>query len=167
MQVKEGDRVMNAEEVIEKLDLRPLPDEGGFYRQTWLSIHSSAIYYLLTPENNGFSALHKLSELEIYHFYAGDPVELVLFPPADSTEDVKTLILGNRIEMEEVPQFAVPAGTTQGSRLKDGGKWALLGTTMAPPYSQKVFQLSSRNTLLELFPEYRDLILQFTREEVS
>jgi len=158
---------MKAEDIIEKLNLQPLPGEGGFYRQTWLSEHSSAIYFLLTPGSSGFSALHELSELEIYHFYAGDPVQLVLFPTADSSGDVQRIILGNRIDKGELPQYIVPTGTIQGSRLIDGGEWALLGTTMAPPYSQEIFQLSSRRILLERFPESRDSILALTREELS
>jgi len=41
----------------------------------------------------------------------------------------------------------------------------LLGTTMAPPYSQEIFKLSSRSKMLKDFPDYRDWILRLTREE--
>ncbi|MCK5737032.1 MAG: cupin domain-containing protein [Spirochaetaceae bacterium] len=158
---------MTYREVIKKLNLQPLPGEGGYYRQTWQSESGTAIYFLLTPEKNGFSALHKLSEVEIYHFYAGDPVQLVLFPTGESTREIQKILLGSRIEKGESPQFPVPADTIQGSCLLDGGQWALLGTTMAPPYSQDSFQLSRRSNLLKDYPEYQDWIMRLTREEAT
>ena len=154
---------MTFQEVIEQLKLQPLPDEGGFYRQTWKSDSGTAIYFLLTPEENGFSALHELNAVEIYHFYIGDPVRLILFPIEGQPQE---LILGNRLDRGDVPQFTVPAGTIQGSRLISGGKWALLGTTMAPPYSPEAFQLSSRLELLNRYPDYRAQIMMLTREEI-
>ena len=69
-----GEETMpTAEEIIKKLDLKPLPGEGGFYRETYKSDinlpaqifgldtksvrHiSTAIYYLVIPES--FSSLH-------------------------------------------------------------------------------------------------------------
>jgi len=156
---------MTHQEVIRHLDLQPLHGEGGYYRQTWNSDAGTAIYFLLTPEEDGFSALHLLSEVEIYHFYTGDPVQLVLFPPADSTGDLEEVVLGNRLEKGESPQYTVPAGYIQGSRLITGGRWALMGTTMAPPYSPDIFQLSQREELLKNYPDHEKLIMQLTRGE--
>ena len=59
----EGERVAGL------LGLRPLPDEGGLYRQTFADAHSSAIYFLLLAPD--FSALHRLAATETYHWYAG------------------------------------------------------------------------------------------------
>jgi len=156
---------MTYQEVIRQLDLQPLPGEGGYYRQTWHSEAGTAIFFLLTPDEDGFSALHQLSEVEIYHFYTGDPVQLVIFPPAGSTGVVEEVILGNRLDKDETPQYTVPAGTIQGSRLIPGGRWALLGTTMAPPYSQDIFHLSDRKELLNNYPDHEKLIMQLSRGE--
>jgi predicted cupin superfamily sugar epimerase len=156
---------MTVQEIIRKLNLVPLPGEGGYYRRTWHSVDGTAIYYLLSPEENGFSAFHRLEGVEIYHFYAGDPVQLILLSREDTPERIRKVILGNRIERNEHPQYIVPAGRIQGSRLLPGGKWALLGTTMAPPYSPDIFKLCDRRKLLEDFPEEQDLIIRFTKEE--
>ena len=78
--------MVTAEQVIKKLGLEPLPGEGGYFVQTHkdrqqitLPDHpnnprsaSTAIYYLVTPES--FSALHRLTQDEVFHFYGGDPV---------------------------------------------------------------------------------------------
>jgi predicted cupin superfamily sugar epimerase len=77
---------MTASELISLLGLKPLPIEGGYFRETWrapLTIPhgmlpmryredralGTAIYYLLTSDPNSFSALHRLPTDEVYHFY--------------------------------------------------------------------------------------------------
>ena len=76
----EGERVAGL------LGLRPLPDEGGLYRQTFADAHSSVIYYLLLAPD--FSALHRLSATEsVYHWYAGTPLRLLLLHGDSDTDD--------------------------------------------------------------------------------
>jgi predicted cupin superfamily sugar epimerase len=150
---------MTAEEVIAKLGLTPLPGEGGYYRETYRSAESiseglsfryganatrstgTAIYYFLTPET--FSALHRLKSDEVYHFYRGDPVQLTTI---DSDGNVQQVLLGSRFEEGERCQFVVPAGVWQGSRLIAGGKWALLGTTVAPGFIFEDCELASASS---------------------
>ncbi|MGE3288638.1 MAG: cupin domain-containing protein [Pseudonocardia sp.] len=63
------------------LGLEPLPHEGGRFRRTYADAHSSAILYLLVaPE---FSALHRLTAAEAYHWHAGSPLRLLLLHPGD------------------------------------------------------------------------------------
>ena len=150
----------SASELIRLLDLAPLPEEGGWYRVTWKSSSGSAIFYLVTSDLHGFSAFHVLGTDEIYHFYAGDPVELHLLHPEGSHE---TRILGSRPERGETPQTVAPAGAVQGSRLASGGEYALLGTTMAPAFQQGDFHLSTRAELLARFPGCREIISALTR----
>ncbi len=115
--------------IKEKLHLEPLPMEGGFYCETYRSninlpaevlpdIYegsrsiSTAIFYLLTPDTH--SAIHKLPGDEIYHFYLGDPVELLKLPADDPAE---TVILGKQVFDGMKLQEIVRAGTYQGARL--------------------------------------------------
>ncbi len=161
---------MSVSEVIDFLKLIPLNDEGGYYRQTWLSSDKtengrsagSAIYYLLTREKSGFSALHKLPTDEIYHFYGGSPVELSIF----SIENVRAdkIILGNRLDKGEIPQFTVPAGCIQGSRICSG-QWALVGCTMSPAYNENGFELTDPDKLMIHFPGYRKIIKELSRNK--
>ena len=156
-----------AEDIIRELELERLPGEGGFFRRTWTSrlgadgrARGSAIYYLLTSAREGFSAFHRLDIDEIYHFYRGDPVELHLFHGDGSHARI---LFGSSLETGEAPQAVVPGGVIQGSRLIPGGRYALLGTTMAPGFIPEGFALVPRAELIELFPGRADIIETLTR----
>ncbi len=166
---------LSAKQVIDLLGLQPLPGEGGFYAETYrpglmLAAEqidaqyggprraATAIYYLLTPES--FSALHRLTGDELYHFYAGDPVDLALLHP-DGTHE--TLRLGNDLARGQRPQLLAPGGCWQGSALEPGGSWALVGTTMTPGYDQRDFELGERAALTSAYPDASGLIKRLTR----
>lgn len=165
---------MTAAQLIEILQLEPLPIEGGHFRQTWRAedvlragarfardkLAGTAIYYLLTDEPDSFSALHRLPTDEIYHFYLGDPVELLMLGEAGVIDSVvlgPDLIAGQRV------QHVVPRGVWQGSRLRDGGRFALLGTTMAPGYDPQDYEAGARADLVARYPEAAAEIARLTR----
>jgi predicted cupin superfamily sugar epimerase len=166
---------MTAAELIRLLNLKPLPVEGGYFAETYRSdvtiepsslpgrysgprIAGTAIYYLLTPDT--FSALHRLRSDEVYHFYLGDPVELLLLRPDGSGEEVT---LGPDLAEAMRVQFTVPFGVWQGSRLRPGGRYALLGTTMSPGFDPDDFELGSREELSLAFPAHATRIRMLTR----
>ena len=148
---------MDADVVAALLHLTPLPAEGGRFRRTYADDHSSAIYYLLRPGD--FSALHALAGVEVYHFYAGAPVRLLLLDEASGS--AREVLLGNDLAAGEVPQLVVPAGVWQGSATI--GDWSLLGTTMAPPYTDSGFRLGGRDELIARFPGAAGEIARLTR----
>ncbi len=74
-----------AQDIIKTLALAPLPLEGGYYAETYRSAFGTAIYYLLTEDS--YSAMHRLPGDEIFHFYLGDPVEMLQLRP-DGTGEV-------------------------------------------------------------------------------
>lgn len=162
---------MNAEaaELISRLGLVPLPNEGGFFVQTWTSAQrgpggralGSAILFLITGED--FSALHRLGTDEIWHFHAGDPAELmVLGPTAGSCQ---AFLLGPDVAGPHVPQVIVRAGAWQGARLAPGGPrgWALFGCTLSPAWDEREFELGRREALLGEFPAQAAVIAALTR----
>lgn len=152
---------MTAKELIEKLHLEPLIGEGGYFRRSYESEEqvregkpaATAIYYLLTDKD--VSALHKLPADEVYHFYLGDPVELLLLCP-DGTSRLVTL--GQQIDAGMEVQFTVPKGCYQGSMLRKGGKYALLGTTMCPGYTDDDYTAGEREALKRQFPQWAERI---------
>lgn len=168
---------MTAGELIRHLRLEPLPVEGGYFRQTYRSDESlarsalpgrypsermfgTAIYYLLSDEPDCFSALHRLPTEEIYHFYLGDPVELLLLHADGRSERV---MLGQDLFGGQRVQVVVPRAVWQGSRLHPGGQWALLGTTMAPGYDPSDYEGGEREELIRHYPREAELIRALTR----
>jgi predicted cupin superfamily sugar epimerase len=151
---------LTAARVVELLGLAPLPVEGGLYRETWRSPAGSAIYYLLTAEPGSFSALHRLPTDEVYHFYLGDPVEMLMLHPEGRSENV---VLGHSIESGARVQHVVPRGVWQGSRVRRGGRFALLGTTMAPGFAPSDYEPGVREALAAAYPTCAAAIAELTR----
>ena len=119
---------------------------------------STAIYFLITESS--FSAMHRLQSDEIFHFYLGDPVEMFLL---DSSGKGRAIMLGQDLTAGQTLQQVVPRDCWQGLRVKAGGKWSLLGTTVAPGFEYEDFELGERNQLIEKYPEYRDILTALTR----
>jgi uncharacterized protein len=144
------------ERVAALLGLEPLPDEGGLFRRTHIDAHSSAIYFLLiTPD---FSAMHRLTATETYHWYAGAPLRLLLLGEDGQAAEV---VLGPDLAAGQRPQIVVPAGTWQGS--SSAGEWSLVGTTTAPPFDWEGFELGERAELVDRYPGAADRIAELTR----
>lgn len=126
-----------ADDVIARLSLEPHP-EGGWYRQTFSDpatdadgrARSTAIYYLLRAGET--SAKHRVDAVEIWHWYAGDPLEV--------TVDGMPHRLGPNVLAGERPQVIVPAGAWQSARPL--GAWTLVGCTVAPGFRFEGFELA-------------------------
>jgi predicted cupin superfamily sugar epimerase len=164
-----------ARRIIEHLNLQPHPAEGGWFNETYRSSEqlqpgqlperysgtrsiSTCIYYMLTPDT--FSAMHRLASDEIFHFYLGDPVEMLQISP-DGNHEIITI--GSDLFNGMEPQVVVPAGYWQGSRLKPGGSFALLGTTVAPGFDFIDFDDGTREELTAIYPACAEMITALTR----
>jgi uncharacterized protein len=164
---------MNVEDIIQHLNLEKHPTEGGYFSETYRSKEtikdykgsersvSTAIFYLLTNETDAFSEMHRLQTDEIFHFYLGDPVEMLHLYP-DGTG--KKIIFGNDLANGMQPQVIVPANVWQGARLIEGGRFCLMGTTMAPGFEYSEYQSGSQKELSKRFPEYKKIIAELTRK---
>lgn len=155
---------MDAKDVIERFNLAPLPEEGGFFRETFRDnknsegkSHSTCIYYLITPEE--FSGLHAVKSSEIFHFYAGDPVEMVQI---DTKGKLSKHILSSSLEEGTSPQIAVAPLVWQGTKLLRGGKWALLGCSVAPGFEYSDFINGTFKELSSLYPQHSETIREYT-----
>jgi predicted cupin superfamily sugar epimerase len=163
-----------AEELITLLNLQPHPKEGGYFRETYRSddrlaaaslparyggdrAAGTAIYYLLTP--TAISALHRLASDEVFHFYLGDPVRMLQLGPDEATREI---ILGPDLLAGQQPQVVVPRGFWQGSILEPGGRFALLGCTVAPGFEYADYEHGDRTTLTAQFPRHAELIRRLT-----
>src|SRR5260370_4322649 len=87
----------------------------------------TAIYYLLEPDT--FSEMHRLQSDEVFHFYAGDAVEMLQLREGGRGE---TVVIGNDLLRGQRPQAVVERGVWQGSPLGTGRRLALLGWAVGP-----------------------------------
>ena len=147
---------MTGAEVSALLGLAPLPLEGGMWVGTWADDHGSGIYYLLQPGD--FSALHRLDATELWHHYAGDPVEMLLLEPEGG---VRGHVLGDDLAEGQRPCVVVKAGVWMGART--AGAWSLVGATMAPPYRDEGFELGEAAELMDRYPDAADRIPRYVR----
>jgi uncharacterized protein len=100
----------------------------------------SATVALLVDDLSVFSDMHRLPTDEIWHFYLGDPIELLLLHPDGSDELV---ILGHDVLAGQRVQTVVAAGVYMGARLRPGGEFAVYGNTMAPGFALSDFEAAS------------------------
>jgi predicted cupin superfamily sugar epimerase len=159
---------------IELLQLRPHP-EGGYFRETYRSAEtiakdalparfggdrafSTAIYYLLAGSD--FGALHRIRQDEVWHYYDGAGLTVHVIDPGGNYSAIR---LGRDLPAGEVPQAVVPAGHWFGATVTDSRSYGLAGCMVAPGFDFADFEMPSRQELLALFPQHREVIVRLTR----
>ena len=132
---------LSAADIARRLDLQPHP-EGGWFRETFRDRepddgrgHSTAIYYLLGAGDR--SHWHRVDAVEIWHHYAGAPLELSL--SADGRSVVRHRLSGD-IAAGGAPQLVVPRRHWQSA--VSLGAWSLVGCTVAPGFLFSGFEMA-------------------------
>jgi predicted cupin superfamily sugar epimerase len=159
---------------IARLGLQRHP-EGGFYRETYRAAEvvpqaalpprfggdrafATAIYFLLTGAD--FSALHRIKQDEVWHFYDGSCLTVHVLDEAGGYTSVK---LGRNALAGEAPQAVVRAGCLFGATVADPHSYALVGCTVAPGFDFADLEMPGREQLLRQFPQHQPLIERLTR----
>ncbi len=131
----------DAEFISTMLGLEQHP-EGGRFSETWRDESATdrpfgtAIYFLLTKDER--SHWHRVDAAEIWHFYAGAPLELETVSSDDS--GVLSRVLGNDLRADQRPQLIVEAHQWQSARSL--GAWTLVGCTVSPGFDFEGFELA-------------------------
>lgn len=132
---------MTPAEIISTLGMKPHP-EGGHFVETWRHVPTdggrgagTAIYYLL--EAGERSHWHRVDAAEIWHWYAGAPLELAL---SSDGQQVTISILGNDLAAGARPQVLVPEGVWQSAA--STGAWTLVGCTVSPAFEFSGFEMA-------------------------
>ncbi len=129
-------------EIIRLLDLRAHP-EGGHFRETFRDpaldargrAVSTLIYFLLGAGQ--VSRWHKVDASEVWHFYAGAPLEL---KTSQTGKETSVHRLGPDLFAGERPQSVVPAHCWQSAMSL--GAWTLVGCSVAPGFEFLGFALA-------------------------
>jgi hypothetical protein len=128
--------------IIRLLDLHPHP-EGGYFRETFRDpaqdsrgrAVSTLIYFLL--EAGQHSHWHRVDATEVWHFYAGGPLEIKISRDGRETSVHR---LGPDLTAGERPQCVVPAHEWQSAMSL--GAWTLAGCGVAPGFEFSGFELA-------------------------
>ena len=161
---------------IDHLNLKPLPEEDGLYREVYRSdesipaealpnrfdgsrAYSTSIYYLL--EHPDFSAFHRIQQEEIWHFYDGASCTVHIINPETGALSQPTL--GRDVAAGEQLQIAVPRGHLFAATVDTPESYMLAGCTVAPGFEFADFEAPPRQVLLDRYPRHADLITRLTR----
>jgi predicted cupin superfamily sugar epimerase len=148
---------VRAADLVSKLALQPHP-EGGWYREIYRSatrVESArgsrsaltTIYYLL--EQNQLSRWHVVQADELWHFYAGAPLELLGYDPAG--RELTRSVLGNVDQATGATGVAGAAGNAPPTSVaviptqvwqaaRSLGEYSLVGCTVGPGFEFADFQ---------------------------
>lgn len=158
----------SAEELRQLWQLTTMPQEDVLFIPTYESAGRgpdgkplcTAIVAMVTGQAGSFSDMHRLPTDEIWHFYLGDPVELLLLHP-DGRDEL--IILGTDVLAGQRIQATVPSGAWMGARLRPGGEYGVYGNTMAPGFVPSDFELADQAELTRRWPHRAELIAALTR----
>ncbi|MFZ4547462.1 MAG: cupin domain-containing protein [Bacteroidales bacterium] len=137
----------------EKILAEQLPD-----RYTSSHCFSTSIYFML--DNDDFSAFHRISSDETWHFYLGSPIIIYcIFSDGSKSET----LLGNNLLERQLLQFTIPHNCWFAAKSLNPNSFSLVGCTVSPGFEFSDFELAKRQDLTEMYPQHAALIAGFTR----
>ncbi|KNC50034.1 uncharacterized protein AMSG_05794 [Thecamonas trahens ATCC 50062] len=158
------------EQLVEKLGMQAHP-EGGFFVETYRAdeevaggalparfsatprAFSTAILFLIPAGH--VSALHRIAQDEVWHFYAGSPLVVEVLTDGEDGPSSSALLLGSDLFAGQAVQGVVKAGAWFGAHLadEDAGPeaYALVGCTVAPGFDFADFELAKADEMVAKF----------------
>ena len=152
------------EEIIRYFKMIAHP-EGGYYSETYLSSMNvpginrqlmTAIYFLLP--SGQVSKFHTIKSDELWFHHSGGPIVVHTLDENGHTEHH----LGMDLNAGEQPQILIKAGVVFGSTVKVESTYALVSCVVAPGFDFRDFELCDPSSLLNLFPNHKEIINRLT-----
>jgi len=168
--------------LIAHFHMQRIPEEGAWFAVTYTSAdrldgtllppryagqpHATGGAIVAVVTARDFSAMHRLQTDEVWHFYSGVPLELLLLYP-DGTG--RTVTLGTNVLAGQFAQFTVPKGVWQGAAptTATARSFSFVGTEMAPAFEPSDFEIGYRDELQRGYPAFATRIRRLTRAEFA
>jgi len=155
---------MTAEEVRALLKLEPHAT-CGFVRLTYVSRQSiapgglpppfsngrplgSALYFMVTQDRS--VRLHRIRNEQLYHYYLGDPLEVIMLHADGSSEHV---VVGPDLRAGQQLQLFIPGNTFHTARLVGSGRWFLGASTEWPGVEPADVETGDLNAMVVKYPK--------------
>jgi predicted cupin superfamily sugar epimerase len=110
----------------------------------------TALYFMVTPEAP--VKLHRIDNDQLYHYYLGDPIEVLLLRENELSELV---IVGPNLVGGHLVQLFIPGGTFHTARITGKRRWFLGGSTEWPGVMvrDRDVELGNADELAAKYPE--------------
>ncbi len=155
---------MSAEEVRSALSLEPHPT-CGYVRITYLSDRriaagglaapfadgrpmGSALVFMVTPDRS--VRLHRIRNDQLYHYYLGRPLELVMLLENGRSERA---VMGPDIGAGQHLQLLIPGNTFHTARLSGKDGWFLGASTEWPGVEPRDVETGDLEALAARYPD--------------
>jgi len=178
--------------LIRHFQMQPIPQEGAWFSLTYTSdvqvagaalpprydgrAHAAGSAILVVETPRDFSAMHRLRTDEVWHFYGGSPLAMLLLYPDGSG---RIVTLGADVSAGQLPQLTVPHGVWQGSApvvpaaaapapaTPARTVYSFVGTQLSPAFDYGDFEMGYRDELVRLYPAYAARIARLTRSQFA
>jgi uncharacterized protein len=113
----------------------------------------SALYFMLTPEEP--VKLHRIRNDQFYHYYLGDPIEVLMLMTDGSTQHH---VVGPDLRAGQKVQLFIPGNTFHTARVVGSRRWFLGGSTEWPGVEPADVELGKMDELAKKYPSVADEI---------
>jgi predicted cupin superfamily sugar epimerase len=163
---------LTAEEIRALLKLQPHAT-CGFVRVTFISDKriaagglpppftdgrptGSALYFMVTPDAP--VRLHRIRNDQLYHYYLGDPIEVLMLHENGTTERV---VVGPSIREDQRVQLLIPGNTFHTARVIGQRRWFLGASTEWPGVEPADVEVGDVEALAAKYPDVADDLRAF------
>ena len=170
--VPEKPNELSADEVRKLLKLEPHAT-CGFVRVTFMSKEriasgglpapfaagrplGSALYFMVTPEAP--VRLHRIRNDQLYHYYLGDPLEVLMLRVDGTTERV---VVGPDLRGGQLVQLLIPGNTFHTARVIGRRRWFLGASTEWPGVEPVDVEIGNVDALVAKYPQVADDLRTF------
>jgi len=170
--VPEKPNELSADEVRKLLKLEPHAT-CGFVRVTFMSKEriapgglpapfaagrpvGSALYFMVTP--GAPVRLHRIRNDQLYHYYLGDPLEVLMLRVDGTTERV---VVGPDVRGGQLVQLPIPGNTFHTARVIGRRRWFLGASTEWPGVEPVDVEIGNVDALVAKYPQVADDLRTF------
>ena len=118
----------------------------------------SALYFMVTP--TAPVRLHRIRNDQLYHYYLGDPIEVLLLHPGGTSEQA---IVGPDLRGGHHLQLLIPGDTFHAAQLIGERRWFLGASTEWPGVAPADVELGNVDALAATFPQVAERLRSFAK----